>query len=378
MENSTNNNQEGETDMDNYDFQDDFNTKFKAEQQKLNHKPNVLMAGYTGSGKTSLALAILGDMVSDDKIGNGAPKTMGYDKYENEHICLWDSKGLELGETEEAFTDETREFVRQRQDDTNVDNHIHLVWYVIQGSGARVTDCDINLIKKIFNPENVIVVISKADITRPNQLEALRAKIIEAGIPAERIVATSDEEAGAEGCKELMELSYRILPAAYKDAFMEAQSIDMEAKIMAVYDKAFKAKGIVTTAAVTAGGIGATPIPIADAALLIPVQIGMIAALAALYGLKEEAIKHSALPFVGKVAGMFAVTSILKFIPGLGSAVSATVATVLTGAMGLYTSNSFEAMAIAKIKGEPIPEMPFDINKFNEFYKTYKQGINKE
>jgi len=377
MENSTNNNQEGETDMDNYDFQDDFNTKFKAEQQKLNHKPNVLMAGYTGSGKTSLALAILGDIVSDDKIGNGAPKTMGYDKYENEHICLWDSKGLELGETEEEFTDETRKFVRQRQDDTNVDNHIHLVWYVIQGSGARVTDCDINLINNIFNPKNVIVVISKADITRPNQFEALRAKIVESGIPAERIIAASDVEAGAQGCKELMELSYKILPEAYKDAFMEAQSIDMEAKIKVAYGKALKAKAIVTAATAAAGGIGATPIPIADAALLVPVQIGMIASLAALYGLKEEAIKHAALPLVGKMAGMFAVTSILKFIPGLGSVVSATVAITLTGAMGLYTSKSFEAMAIAKIKGEPIPEMVFDINKFNEFYKTYKQASGK-
>ena len=377
MENSTNNNQEGETDMDNYDFQDDFNTKFKAEQQKLNHKPNVLMAGYTGSGKTSLALAILGDIVSDDKIGNGAPKTMGYDKYENEHICLWDSKGLELGETEEEFTDETRKFVRQRQDDTNVDNHIHLVWYVIQGSGARVTDCDINLINNIFNPKNVIVVISKADITRPNQFEALRAKIVESGISAERIIAASDVEAGAQGCKELMELSYKILPEAYKDAFMEAQSIDMEAKIKVAYGKALKAKAIVTAATAAAGGIGATPIPIADAALLVPVQIGMIASLAALYGLKEEAIKHAALPLVGKMAGMFAVTSILKFIPGLGSVVSATVAITLTGAMGLYTSKSFEAMAIAKIKGEPIPEMVFDINKFNEFYKTYKQASGK-
>ena len=97
---------------------------------------------------------------------------MGYDCYENELVRIWDSKGLENGEAEEVFTAHTRDFVREKQRDPDVDNHIHLVWYTIQGSGARVTDCDLNLIRNIFNPEHVIVVVTKNDATRPRQKDA--------------------------------------------------------------------------------------------------------------------------------------------------------------------------------------------------------------
>ena len=121
--------------------QKEFNNKYEEARQRFGKRLNILVCGYTGSGKSSLDKAILGDVVPDSAIGDGAPKTMGYNCYENDLVKIWDSKGLELGETEEPFIGETRRFVRFRQDDPNVDNRIHLVWYTIQGPGTRVTDC---------------------------------------------------------------------------------------------------------------------------------------------------------------------------------------------------------------------------------------------
>lgn len=91
-------------------------------------------------------------------------------------------------------------------------------------------------------------------------------------------------------------------------------------------------------------GIGATPIPFADAALLVPNQVAMIARITAAYGLPPS--KTRALAIAGSVvltggatmAGKYAVTSLLKFVPGgaiAGSAISATVAGALTKAVGL-------------------------------------------
>ena len=366
--------QQWRSEMENFDAKKEFNSKYEEARERFGKRPNILVCGYTGSGKSSLVKAILGDVVPDSAIGDGAPKTMGYDCYENDLVRIWDSKGLELGETEESFTEETRRFVRSRQEAPNVDDHIHLVWYTIQGPGARVTDCDKNLIKNIFNTKNVIVVITKSDITRPNQKSALQQVIMDSGIPADRIVFTSDEEGGAQGCRELMNLSYAMLPDAYKDAFMEAQRIDREAKIRAVRDKAGKAKAIIATATTAAAGAGAVPIPLSDAAVIIPIQVTMIASLAALYGLREEAVKQSALPFVARLAGVFLATTLLKLIPGLGSAINATVAATLTGAMGLYVKNNFEACAVARIEGRPAPELGFDVELFKQFYAEYKRN----
>ena len=371
-DNSTN--KQWRSEMENFDVRKEFNSKYEEARQRFGKRPNILVCGYTGSGKSSLVKAILGDVVPDSAIGNGAPKTMGYDCYENDLVKIWDSKGLELGETESEFMDQTRNFVRSRQEDPNVDNHIHLVWYTIQGPGARVTDCDKNLIRNIFTTKNVIVVVTKDDITRENQRIALKEVIMEAGVPEERIIFTCDDEGGAKGCKELMNLSYAMLPEAYKDAFMEAQRIDREAKIQAVRDKAGKAKAIIATATTAAAGAGAVPIPLSDAAVIIPIQVTMIASLAGLYGLKEEAVKQSALPFVARLAGVFLATSLLKLIPGLGSAINATVAATLTGAMGLYVKSNFEESAIAKIEGRPAPDLGFDVELFKKFYAEYKKN----
>ena len=368
------NQQQGEDTMEEADVINEFNSKYEEARARFGKRPNILLCGYTGSGKTSLARAVLGDVVPEDAIGDGRPMTMGYDCYENSLVRLWDSKGLENGQAEREFTAHTREFVRQRQEDPNVDNHIHLVWYTIQGSGARVTDCDINLIRNIFNPEHVVVVVTKADATRPRQREALLQALTAAGIPEERIVFTSDTESGSVGCKELMHLSYKMLPDAYKDAFLEAQRIDLEARIQAITDKKGKAKAIITTAVTAAATAGAVPIPLSDAAVLVPIQITMIASLAGLYGLKEEAVKQSALPFVAKLVGIFAASSILKLIPGLGSAVNATVAGTLTAAMGLFVKNNFEEAAIAKVKGLPAPQLTFDVELFKKFYAEYKRN----
>lgn len=374
---NTNTQQEDNETMNETEAINEFNTKYEDALKMYGKRPNILVCGYTGSGKSSLVKALLGDVVPDDAIGDGRPKTMGYDCYENSLVRIWDSKGLENGEAEEKFTEETRQFVRKCQSDPNVDNHIHLVWYTIQGSGARVTDCDLNLIHNIFNPEHVIVVVTKNDVTRPRQRESLIEALKNAGISQSRIVFTSDAESGSIGCKDLMHLSYEMLPDAYKDAFIEAQRIDKEARIKAIMAKKGKAKGIITTAVTAAAAAGAIPIPLSDATVLVPIQVTMIASLAGLYGLRQEAVKQAALPFVAKLVGIFVASSLLKLIPGLGSAINATVAGTLTGAMGLFVRTNFENAAIAKVEGRPMPELTFDVELFKKFFAEYKKAEEK-
>lgn len=344
----------------------------KQQDEAQDKRPNILICGYTGSGKSSLIKAILGDIVPDDAIGHGKPTTMGFDCFENKLVQIWDSRGMELGETEEAFVGEVRRFVRERQEDKNVDNHIHLIWYAISGVN-KITDCDINLIKHVFNQKDVIVVITKTDITRDVAKSELKQRLLEAGIAEDRIVFTSDTEGGSIGCKELMKLSYKMLPGAYKDAFMEAQRIDIEAKVEAIKEKRGKAAAIIGAAAAAASATGAIPIPASDAPLLVAEQTVMIAGLAGLYRLAKDALKKAYLPMVAKSIGLMTASSLSKLVPGLGSVISAVVAGTLTSAMGWYVQRDFEKIAIAKAKGEPLPEPDFNFDDFLKFFKEFKK-----
>jgi uncharacterized protein (DUF697 family)/predicted GTPase len=356
--------------MDEHGIEEAFQAKLAEERARLGSKrPNVLVCGYTGTGKTALIQAICGDLVPDGAIGDGSPATMGFDEYANEHIRVWDSKGMELGDGEQEFTSAMRRFVRERQSDSCVDNHVHIVWYTIQAPGARITACDLDLVRDVFHSGNVIVVLTKADIARPEQIEAMIKRLAEAGVDPHRVVATSDRRGGAQGCRELMTLTHSMLPTAYRDSFMEAQRVDRHACIQVVGERKRKATAIIGASVALATGVGATPIPVADAALLIPIQTAMIASLAALYGVGKGAIRHAVLPFLARIVGVYTSSSLLKLLPGLGSVVNAAVAGTITGALGRYTQMQFEAMAIARINGTPIPVLSFDLRTFKQFFQ---------
>lgn len=355
-----------------------FNEEYDRAAGTYRKRPNILVCGYTGCGKSSLIKAILGDVVPPSAIGEGRPKTMDFDHYENDEVSIWDSRGMELGDTEDQFVAYTRDFINRHVTDMNVDNHIHLVWYTIQGTGARITPCDLKLIKEIFSQKNLIVVITKSDSTRQNQKDALKKVLLENGVDEKRIVFTSDEEGGSLGCKALMELSLEMLPEAYKDAFAYAQQVDLDRRTQAILNKSAKAKAVILTATTGAATAGASPIPLSDAAIITPIQVGMIGGLAALYGLKGKELSVMAMPLIARTVGTMAASSLLKLIPGLGTVAGAcitgTVAATLTGAMGWFVQTQFEKIAIAKARGEPPPEVNFNFDLFKSYLEAYKKA----
>lgn len=365
----------------NYDYKKDFYEKFNKEKEKYNKRPNILICGYTGAGKTSIIQALLGkDLVQQNKINDAERGTMGYELYKNEFINIWDSKGLEPDTGENDFIQTTKEFIRKRQDTSNnVDDHIHIFWYVISAGVERITPTDLKIIN-IFTKESTIVIISKKDKdNRGKTVEAYKKKLIRDGnVSEDRIICTTDIEGGRIGIKELYEKSLEILPEAYKSAFQEVQRIDIEKAIEKVKEKKSMASGIIVGATAVAGGAALTPIPLSDSLIITPIQIGMIASLAALYNLNKEQLQHQALPLVARTVGMISASSLAKLIPGLGSAVNSAVAVLITGALGCFVQNQFEKMAIAKINEEPAPTINFDFSVFAEFLKDYKKNNKVE
>ena len=369
--------------MSSVNFKQEYENKFD-EAASFNKRPNVLVAGYTGCGKTSLIRTVLGDeIVPQAGISNGKPCRIDFDSYENDSIRLWDSRGIELGEKEDEFKDMMREFVSNCQDDPNVDEHIHLVWYLIQGNSARVTDCDLSLMKDIFTFDDVIAVISKKDITKPAQTKAIREELMKAGVPEEHIVEVSDSESGSIGCKELVELSHAMLPAAYRDAFMAAQSIDREAKAARVADKKERAIAIVSEAIQKAKAVkGEAKLTDQEnddtqwndvKAKLSVVLIELLAKLSGLYNLRGRDVRESA---VGFVENVLSDADVLDAVRNDKGKFDGDCYGTLTGALGHYSRNNFEAYAIARIKCSPLPGLGFDLQLFKQYLNTYKDGMS--
>src|SRR4029453_4300199 len=80
------------------------------------------------------------------------------------------------------------------------------------------------------------------------------------------------------GLVELVQLTMELFPEGQKRAFVAAQKADLASKRQ-------RAHLIVGTTASSAAGIGAVPVPFADAALLVPMQVAMVAGITAPYGL---------------------------------------------------------------------------------------------
>ena len=96
----------------------------------------------------------------------------------------------------------------------------------------------------------------------------------------------------------------------------------------------------IAVAATSAAAAAATPIPFSDAALLVPIQLGMMAKIAQIYKIKFEraALMAIASTTAATQVGRATFTGLLKMVPGagtvVGGAIGAGVASTFTYAMG--------------------------------------------
>ena len=101
------------------------------------------------------------------------------------------------------------------------------------------------------------------------------------------VMALADDELDlpAHGLDTLLDATFQVVPLAARDGVNAAQQIDMARKRR-------HARKAVVAAASLAGVTGATPIPFANAAALVPIQAAMMAKVAAGFGLWPAEGQH--------------------------------------------------------------------------------------
>lgn len=138
----------------------------QTELSKISNKserPNILLLGGSGAGKSSLVNAVFGKTLAE--IGEGKPITQSYTKYSSETspVCIYDSRGIEHGYAQKGFTEDTEQFFEKLSQQSELENHIHCVWYVLDLTQARFQPFEADFCKTHLKAYPLIFVLNKAD-----------------------------------------------------------------------------------------------------------------------------------------------------------------------------------------------------------------------
>ena len=308
---------------------------------------NLAVFGKTGVGKSTLVNAIFGSEVAATGVGKPVTQGLDYHRHPGGLLGLYDSEGFETG----ASGDDILAALRSRVAESRalpVDQQIHAAWYLVRWSDRRFEVRQGDFVRALSDLGLPVIMVitqvpSRDGVPHPDALEL--AQYIESlGLPLRpsgRALRTNAREdpftsSPVFGLQELLDATYVVVPEVATAALTAVQILDWERKRQA-------AKTIINQSVALAAGVGAAPIPFADAAILVPTQVTMIARITAAYGLPAD--RSRALAAAGAVvltggatmAGRYLATNLLKFIPGgqvATSAISATVAGSLTRAVG--------------------------------------------
>jgi uncharacterized protein (DUF697 family)/GTP-binding protein EngB required for normal cell division len=361
-------------------------TYFSAEQQRANERlghANILISGQTGVGKSTLINAVFRVPLAEE--GTGKPVTKNVQRYDvaGVPVTIYDTPGIELGH---AKKDVIRDYIKTIADSRKggPDTVIHVAWYCIDAGQTRVQAYDVEIVVALAAEVPVIMVLTQCiDEDRAGALERATAaeKLPIEGSPI-RTLARERKVAGhtipARGLEELVERTNDILPEAVRRAFANAQGVVIRLK-------ANQARAVVGASSVVAAGIGAVPIPVPDAAVLMPVQLGMLASINAIFGIDMGSDRAVNLirGLVGQggvtVVGRQIAANLLKVIPGV-SAINASVAAALTAALGEAYIQLCSEMLRRQAAGKPMPEpdmLPFLLDAYQKAFKKPRDRKSK-
>ena len=330
---------------------------------------NLAIIGGSGVGKSSLVNAIFGRDWA--KTGKGLPVTRGVEYFHDETLGIWDVEGFEIGSSVPP-----REQLRTHLETIKshpANRQIAVVWYCIKATDDRLTPADIEMIRELAaDGLPVVLVLTKVDWSK-SPITGVRgvAKDLEAfvewldepvdengeplSIPYERVILTSTRDKHGKGkghgLGELVAETLSLSPENEKDAFRIAQRLNLPWKRE-------MARPIIAAASAAAGAAAAVPVPVADAAVLAPIQLGMMGRIAAIYDLDIKVmLSAGAIAQLGiQITGQALARSFLKLIPGAGSVISAGVALSLTAATGEAWMRLCEQVHTGKIDPTKVGE----------------------
>ncbi|SCW46046.1 small GTP-binding protein domain-containing protein [Ruminococcaceae bacterium YRB3002] len=309
-------------------------------------KLNIMVLGKTGVGKSTLINSIFETRVVE--AGVGKPVTNNISKVEQQGfpLVLFDTPGLELTGANDfdSLTKQITSLIKQYFTDNIEGNEIHCILYCVSTASHRFEAAEADFLKSILEgvkDYNVpVIVVLTQSFSRQDAAE-LKGVIENENLPIAAIVPVLADEYEVDedliippyGLDELTETMSGILPDAIRKTFIALEKANYDLKVK-------RSRAVITSASLTAAAIGATPIPMADAAILIPDMITMLVGITMAFGLpvnqkSTQDIINNTIGALGRsVFGRTVKNSLFKMIPAAGLFISAASAATLTESLG--------------------------------------------
>lgn len=125
----------------------------KEEKYELN-TANIMVAGKTGTGKSTLLNAIFGEELAGT--GTGRPKTSVIDDYPKGEsdipIHIWDTVGLEIDSVKTRQSiEEIKRTIASKSESKDELDQIHAIWYCINSGSNRYEGAELDFIKELYS-----------------------------------------------------------------------------------------------------------------------------------------------------------------------------------------------------------------------------------
>ena len=361
-------------------------SEYESKKNINKEKVNIIVAGKTGVGKSSLINYIFGKEVA--KVGDGQPVTQEIQEYdlENDNITLFDTKGIEAKDYEKTL-DNIKKYLELKQDSPDENDDIHIAWLCISERGDRVEEADRELLKILSEAGiPVIGVFTKREskressfvnkVVEDNLLPEAKAIVRVRSITEEVEIEDNLVELKPKGAEELLEETYKYMSEGRKNAIKKAQTAVLKDRIEAMSKEA---DVLTNWYATGAAAIGATPLPFADSLALAALQTKMVVDINTIY--RVDAGTHT---FTDIAAALITITGVaqvgklaaglLKVIPVIGWTANAGVAAGITKGIG-FGYSEYLKNNINKETGEIKLDLEDLKQNFMKFFNQFKDRI---
>ena len=370
-----------ETDMDKFDFENfNYEDAFRLVQSEVS-KPNILICGVTGIGKSTLIRDIFAMSEAEGpEIGNrGRARTTGVHPYSpaGATMTLYDSQGYEIGTDEHKYMKEVLKVIddKIKMHPDEMQEHIHEVWYCVSAANNRFFEADEKMIRKIRQKYKipVMVILTKVDCVDEDGIIYLKKAILEK-LPDISIFTYACDEKTADWDEEtrkkyvqkdeIIEWALDHLDQSLRAGFIPAVKKSLEVKRNYIARKVIPKYAGLAWAAVAATSI--ISVPFTDSVPLMALQVKMCYEIIKGYGIRTEG-QQIAANLVGtsavSVFGRSLASNLIRVIPVAGGIVNATVNTTVaasvTAVLGFAIALVCEQYLAACVDNNGVENLPF-------------------